>query len=145
MNTLAAQNKSASLSWLVSWAIASALGVIVCMVGVLPLLWTYGEGVEKSIGQFPAQIVGGLVFGLGLGLVIGIAQWFVLRGRSPEATRWLVGSVIGGIVAGVVAILLSQFNNGGENQLVNLVALIALGAILGLGQLLGARSIVPNP
>jgi hypothetical protein len=145
MNTTLTQNKTKSLGWLVAWTIASALGIIVSMVGVLPLLWTYGEGVERAIGQFPAQIVGGIVFGLGIGAAVGIAQWIVLRGRTSDATRWLVGSIVGGVVAGVVAILISVFNDQGENVPVMILAFVTLGAILGLGQYLAARSIARSP
>ncbi len=144
MNTTLTQNKTTSLGWLAAWAIASALGVIVAMVGVLPLMWTYGEGVERALGQWGAQIVGGIVFGLGIGAAVGIAQWLVLRGRSVDATRWLVGSIIGGIVAGIVAILISIFNDQGENMPVMLLAFASLGGILGLGQFLAARSIARN-
>lgn len=145
MNTTLSQNKAVSLGWLTAWTIASALGLIVSMAGLLPLMWTYGEAVERALGQWGAQIVGGIVFGFGIGLAVGVAQWLVLRGRAHEATRWLVGSIVGGSVAGVVAILISIFNDQGENLPVMLLAFAALGAILGLGQYLAARSIVRNP
>ncbi len=115
------------------------------MVGVLPLLWTYGEGVERAVGQFPAQLIGGSIFGLGIGGAVGIAQWLVLRGRAVDATRWLVGSIIGGGIAGVISILISAFNDQGENMPVMFLTFATLGAILGLGQFLAARSIARNP
>ena len=145
MNTTLTQTKTSSIAWLAAWTIASAIGVIVSMVGVLPLMWTYGEGVERALGQWGAQIVGGTVFGLGIGAAVGIAQWLVLRGRSVDATRWLVGSIVGGIVAGIVAILISVFNDQGENLPVMLLAFATLGGILGLGQFLAARSIARSP
>ncbi len=144
MNTTLSQNKTTLLAWLAAWTIASALGIIVAMVGVLPLMWTYGEGLERALGQMPAQLVGGIVFGLGVGAAVGIAQWLVLRGRSADATRWLAGSIVGGIVAGVAAILISIFNEQGENLPVMLLAFATLGGILGLGQFLAARSIARN-
>lgn len=144
MNTTLEQNKTTSLGWLLAWTIASAVGVIVSMVGLLPVMWTYGGSLEGAIGQYPAQIVGGIFFGLGIGATVGIAQWIVLRGRTPEATRWLVGSIVGGVVAGVVAILISVFNDQGENLPVMLLAFATLGGILGLGQFLAARSIARN-
>lgn len=144
MNTTLSQNKTTLLAWLAAWTIASALGIIVAMVGVLPLMWTYGEGLERALGQLPSQLVGGIVFGLGIGAAVGIAQWLVLRGRSADATRWLAGSIVGGIVAGVAAILISIFNEQGENLPVMLLAFATLGGILGLGQFLAARSIARN-
>lgn len=144
MNTTLSQNRTTSLARLAAWTIASAIGVIVSMVGILPLMWTYGEGVERALGQWGAQLVGGIFFGLGIGLAVGIAQWLVLRRREREATRWLVGSIVGGIVAGVAAILISVFNDGGENLPVMLLAFAVLGGILGLGQFLAARSIARN-
>lgn len=145
MNTTLEQNKTTSLGWLAAFAIASAIGIVVTMAGVLPLMWTYGESVFSAIGQFPSQIVGGIIFGLGLGSAVGIAQWVVLRGRSSDATRWLVGSIVGGVVAGVVGILISVFNDQGENVPVMILAFATLGAILGLGQFLAARSIARSP
>lgn len=144
MNTTLSQNKAASLARLAVWTIASAFGLIVSMVGILPLMWTYGEGVERALGHWGAQLVGGIFFGLGIGLAVGIAQWLVLRGREREATQWLVGSIVGGVVAGVVAILISVFNDQGENLPVMLLAFAALGGFLGLGQFLAARSIARN-
>lgn len=145
MNTTLSQNKTTSLAWLAVFASASAIGIVVTMAGVLPLLWTYGENVERALGQFPSQIVGGVIFGLGLGLSVGIAQWLVLRGRSVDAKRWLIGSIVGGIVAGIVAILVSIFNDQGENIPVMILAFASLGGILGLGQFLAARSIARSP
>ena len=145
MNTTVTQNKTASLGWLAAFAIASAIGILVTMAGVLPLMWTYGEGAERALGQWGAQIIGGIIFGVGLGAAVGIAQWVVLRGRSTDATRWLVGSIVGGVVAGVVGILISIFNDQGENVPVMILAFATLGAILGLGQFLAARSIARSP
>ncbi len=145
MNTTLTQNKTTSIAWLAAWTIASASGVIVSMVGVLPLMWTYGEGVERALGQWLAQIIGGIVLGLGIGTAVGIAQWLVLRGRSADATRWLVGSILGGVIAGIVGILISVFNEQGENMPVMLLAFATLGGILGLGQFLAARSIARSP
>lgn len=141
MNTTLSQNKTTLLAWFAAWTIASALGIIVAMVGVLPLMWTYGEGLERALGQLPSQLVGGIVFGLGIGAAVGIAQWLVLRGRLADATRWLAGSIVGGVIAGVAAILISVFNDQGENLPVMLLAFATLGGILGLGQFLAARSI----
>lgn len=145
MNTTLSQNKTASLGRLVAWTIASAAGILVAMAGVLPLMWTYGEGVERALGQWGAQLVGGVLFGLGMGLAVGVAQWIVLRSREQEATRWLIGSIAGGIVAGVVAIVISVFNDQGENVPVMVLAFASLGSILGLGQYLAARSIARSP
>lgn len=145
MNTTLSQNKTTLFARLAAWTLASAAGVLVSMVGILPLMWTYGEGVERALGQWGAQLVGGIFFGLGIGAAVGIAQWLVLRGREQDATRWLVGSIIGGIAAGIVAILISVFNDQGENQPVMLLAFASLGGILGLGQFLAARSIARSP
>lgn len=141
MNTTLARPKTISLTWLAAWTLASALGIIAGFIIVLPLLWTIGEQVGQAIGQFPAQILGGIVFGLGVSAAVGFGQWLVLRGRTPDATRWLVGSLVGGIVGGVLAIIVSLFNDGGENVAVSLLAFALLGGILGLGQFLAARSI----
>lgn len=145
MNTTLTQNKTASLGWLAAFGIASAIGTLVTMAGVLPLMWTYGEGIERAVGQFPAQIIGGIIFGLGLGSAVGIAQWVVLRGRSTDATRWLIGSIVGGVIAGVVGILISTFNDQGENIPVMILAFATLGALFGLGQYIAARSIARSP
>lgn len=146
MNTIATQTRSTSLPRLAAWAIASSIALVAGVVATLPVLWSIGENAEKSIGQVPALTLGGAFFGLGVGLAVGFVQWLVLRGREQEATRWLIGSIIGGIVAGVVGIWVSAtFSDSGENPLWNLVAFSMLGAILGAGQYLAARSIPRNP
>ncbi len=145
MNTLTTQPKSTSLGWLTAWIIASAVGLTIGFLATLPLLWSMWGSVERVIGLVPAQILGGVTFGLGIGAALGIAQWLVLRGREQNAMRWLVGSIVGGVVAGAVTMLITSQNEGGENVMWTAIAFTTLGAILGAGQFLAARSIARNP
>lgn len=146
MNTVATQTKSTSFPRLAAWAIGSGVALVVGTVATLPVLWSIGENAEKTIGQVPALTLGGAFFGLGIGTAVGFAQWLVLRGREKDALRWLVGSVVGGIVAGIVGVWVSgTYSEGGENLWANGAAFALLGAILGAGQYLAARSIPRNP
>ncbi len=141
MNTTLSQIKSTSFAWLAAWTIASAIAFVLGMFGTLTLLWSVAENLTNRIPEFAAALIGGAVFGLSIGVLVGIAQWLVLRNHSAEATRWLVGSIIGGTLAGVVAIFISQYNNDGENVAVTLLSFVVLGALVGLGQALAARSV----
>src|SRR4030095_3159908 len=104
MSSTLIQNKTTSLAWLGAWVIASAIGITIGFLGALPLLWSISESATAAIPKLLAQSLGGAFFGLGVGLATGGAQWLVLRLRGEKNTRWLVGSVISGILGGIVAI-----------------------------------------
>lgn len=142
MNATLTQNKSVSLVWLVVWTAASALGLSLGVSVTLPILWNVGDPLIARIGEVPMMAVGGVLFGLGIGGGLGIAQWLVLRPRYPEARRWLVGSIIGAVVSCVLVMPLSKVANPDGGNLAVVVLLFGLiGAAIGVGQYIGARSI----
>jgi hypothetical protein len=145
MNITLSKQKSLSIAHLAAWVIASAVGLVMGLFGTLFLIWNVAENLTTSLPEIVVALFGGAIVGIGVGGLVGVAQWFVLRGYSPQAGRWYVGSILGGIVAGTAAILISQFNDGGENTLISLLAFLVLGALLGMGQYLAAGSIARSP
>lgn len=142
MNATLTQNKSVSLAWIIVWTAASALGLALGVSVTLPILWSVGDPLIARIGEVPMMAIGGVIFGVGIGGGIGIAQWLVLRGRYPEARRWLVGSIIGAIVSCVIVMPLSKYANADGGNLAVVVLLFGLiGAAIGAWQYIGARSI----
>ena len=145
MNTTLAQNKTVLLGKLAAWTIASAVGIVVGFMATLPLIWSISENVMNAVPQIVGQIFGGAFFGVGLGLAVGLAQWLVLRTRDEPHTRWLVASVIGGLAAGIMAMLFSAtFNDGGTNQFLTVVTFALLGGILGTVQFVMMRTVAKN-
>jgi hypothetical protein len=54
---------------------------------------------------FPMQtsVLAEMSFFVMLGLSLGIAQWLVLRVRTPRAVIWIAGTVISALVAGLIS------------------------------------------
>ena len=91
--------------FLLQWVLASVAG------------WLVGW----LVAWIGAVAVGWMVAwaGLGIGTGVGVAQWLVLRERIARAGWWLVASVGGGVVGGLVS------------------AGMILGAYVGAGQIMG--------
>jgi hypothetical protein len=146
MNAIAISTKSVSVKFLVAWIAATAIGLIVGMFGTLPILWQYGDQVERAIGKIPAQLLGGVLFGLGVGLALGIAQWLALRLEGETSGRWIGGTLLGTVLGGALGIVLSASGNSdGGNAVVEITVFTLLGAFIAAGQYLLARSVVNHP
>lgn len=148
MNTTTSiTTKLNSLPWLLAWTCASAIGISVGTVLPLQALWSLGDTPPANLPPALALFLGAAIFGLGLGLCIGLAQLFILRTSGATANfRWLGGTLIGSVPGAIVAIAISSaFSQFGEIVWVNLVAFILLGAILGATQLLVCRDVVSHP
>lgn len=150
MNTLAesknaAPTKTVSLGWLAAWAVASGIGLVIGVMGSLRVIWNLGENGVTAIPVQLQPILGGAFLGLAIGLATGLAQWLVLRARGINNPRWLMSSIFGGGVGGVVAGgILFGLNNSGDNPGIILAAFAVLGAVLGGAQLVMAREITGN-
>ena len=106
---------SSSFNWLlvVLWTLATAAGwyLGLLLIDISPL----GES--------------------GIGLIVGIAQWFVLRGRIKNAYWWILATAAGWIVGRLIALLLFPPEYG-------ILAGSAIGAAIGSFQWLILRGYV---
>ena len=140
------QSKTISLAWLAAWTGVSGIGIVIGTLLPLQAIWSLGENASSDLPPILIPIVGGSLLGLGIGLGVGIAQWLVLRLRGITGFRWLISSIVGCILGGIVAIAISNaFSQQGEIVWVNLVAFGLFGAILGAVQFLLSRDILSNP
>ena len=101
--------------WL-RWMLASALAW-----GFAALLFWI---LIDSILAFPLRLGSVAVGGAVLGLVLGTAQWLVLRSHVPGAGWWVAANVVAGALGLVVSDVLSH---------IGAVALL-LGAVIGAAQ-----------
>ncbi|HEY9598049.1 MAG TPA: hypothetical protein V6D33_10295 [Cyanophyceae cyanobacterium] len=97
--------------------------ILACVVGWV-LLGSSGIGafgwVAPNTSYIPFRIAAGIVGGIQVGIVLGIAQWFVLRTQFSQAWQWVVASCggwaaglacawgIGGILRGVTRLFLGD-------------------------------------
>lgn len=81
---------------LLSWILLSAIGWIIGLtIGVY-----LAALAEINIGSSGlGQLLGYLILGAGLGSVVGLAQWLVLRGQVSRAGWWILASAAGIVVA----------------------------------------------
>lgn len=143
MNTTAAQTKLGIYPWLAAWTLASALGLVVGLM-TAPLLWSLPESIISAMPEWLAAGIAGAIIGLGVGAALGLAQGIVLRARGYASQRWFLATLVGGALGGILAIALAEFNSNGENTIVTLLSLGALGMCIGTAQYLGARGVVKN-
>jgi hypothetical protein len=78
------------------WAWMSAAGAA---VGVVVSQWL--DVLDMYIG--PGMELDDLLAGAGFGIVLGVVQWWVLRGWVKAAYWWILASVAGGAVSFFVA------------------------------------------
>lgn len=146
MNLSVAQEKNSTVAWLAAWVLLSAAGMSLGIVATLQLLWSVSTAVEQSIGALPAQVIGGAIFGLGLGGVTGVLQYITLRAAYVGAARWVPASILGAVLACIIAFPLSaQANPGGDNILMTALAFAIMGLVTGAVQFAMVRSIVRHP
>lgn len=115
--------------------------VIVTLVGFLVSLYWI------EIGEKPDIRAGEGVIG---GLIIGVAQWFVLRKRVSQAGWWIVASFLSwGLIAGI------GFGAWGwavprnsleipQRLIFGILSGVQVGALIGVGQWLVLRKQIPK-
>ncbi len=83
--------KSGKVSWgfWLQWVLASAVGMFVGLF--------LGFVVAASIPDVLGRWFGFSVFGIVLGIAVGILQWFILRRRVSVTGWWVLASAVGGL------------------------------------------------
>jgi len=120
-----------------SWIATSALGLAVAF----PVMAIVGELLGNAIDPLlPVALGEGVIqdlSGATLGIILGIAQWRVLRPLLPGRVSWLIASAIGaGIGYGIAAAALELF----EIEFLRANLVLSFGAMVGL--LLGVAQAV---
>ena len=113
----------------VSWIATSALGLAVAF----PVMAIVGELLGNAIDPLlPVALGEGVIqdlSGATLGIILGIAQWRVLRPLLPGRVSWLIASAIGaGIGYGIAAAALELF----EIEFLRANLVLSFGAMVGL-------------
>ncbi|HEY8807781.1 MAG TPA: hypothetical protein VIN70_09385 [Candidatus Limnocylindria bacterium] len=121
----------------VSWIATSALGLTVAF----PVMAIVGEVLGNAIDPLlPVALGEGVIqdlSGATLGIILGIAQWRVLRPLLSGQVSWLIASAIGaGIGYGIAAAALELF----EIEFLRANLVLSFGAMVGL--LLGGAQAV---
>lgn len=93
--------------WL-AWTFATALGMI---VGYLPAALVVGE-IDYGIARVVVPLLAGLV--------LGVAQWLVLRGYVTASYNWIINHAAGWVVGYAIGLLV-----------VSLLSAIPFGALVG--------------
>jgi hypothetical protein len=90
----AMQIERAKVGWRVwlGWMLACAASAAVALTMI---------GAMVRAGSLNAAVVWA-VFGSVIGASLGITQWLVLRHHIPQAYRWILASVVGGAVIGIL-------------------------------------------
>lgn len=87
-------------------------------------------------------ILGWVIFGdPGIGLAVGIAQWFVLRRLGPQSVWWMLASALGWLV-GYGIIISGWVAPPGPTGFTPVISGAVLGLALGIGQWLVLRRLV---
>lgn len=137
MTTLSSITRQPALVRWLTWAGASALGVVVCMFVALPAAYGLAEAVEPSLGSAAGSAIIGAVFGAGLGAGLGAPQALLL-GQRNGGVAWAAASILGGAVGGA-AFGPIQAVFGWDSTPAMVLAGLAMGAGIGIGQWLALR------
>ena len=76
------------------WIVATMIGAVIAwMLGRIPSLVAdvQGSGTEPP---FPQILLFAALAGAALGVILGTAQWFVLRAHTPRARLWIVANAV---------------------------------------------------
>lgn len=82
-----------------SWTTMTALGAAIAWgLGMGTNVWAL-EGYGSDLQTFATLVIGGL----GLGALVGAAQWTVLRRHAPHAGIWITANALAWVAATLVA------------------------------------------
>jgi len=103
---LVLRNARPQLRW-TSWVLATVLGQVaatfaVGAIVVAPLLLGALQGVVSRMGGPGLQLASKLAAGAVLGVVVGLAQWLVLRRHVRTAGWWIVAAASANAIAAVM-------------------------------------------
>lgn len=107
---------------LVGWIPATALGVLFGIALVMVLVAVMGE--PETVIPF---VLSGALHGVLLGVVVGTAQWFVIRDLD-SSRRWIKVNVLALLIAAVIGDTIAFYTDGGTGTMVIFVLWQALVA-----------------
>ncbi|SRR6266704_5752132 len=149
MSSTTIQERRASWDWNVwfQWILANAIGETVGLGGTLVIGGLLLLNAQKTIGVFSAAALAVLAGTFIEGIVVGTAQWLVLR-RPIKSIRWRVwvlATAIGAFVAWTLGMIPSTFmfagadSGGAASTQMSDLMIYALAAVMGflLGSILG--------
>ena len=133
------------LFWM-RWVLANGLGEAVGLSAVLLAgFGVLGPRLAALTGVWPAllALLAGVLLGIFEGVVVGSAQWAVLRMRLPDLTlrTWLLATVIGAMVAwglGMLPSTLMSAGTGNEQAAAEMPELLTYAMAAGMGIVAGA-------
>ena len=94
MTTLTTERKTVDWSFWLRWTLATLVGLILFMGVAAVIGWGVGEVVMRTAGETVGVAVTGGIFGLAIGLGLGLPQTFVMRPYITRAERWALFSSI---------------------------------------------------
>ena len=136
--------RNGALFWL-RWTLANGFGEAVGLSAVLLAgFGVLGPRLAELTGAWPAALalVAGILLGLFEGVVVGWAQWIVLRIRLPELplSTWLLATVIGAMVAwglGMLPSTLLSAGAGSDQAAAEMPELLTYAMAAGMGAVAG--------
>ncbi|MFC1683419.1 hypothetical protein ACFL0G_04355 [Candidatus Zixiibacteriota bacterium] len=119
--------------WL-QWVLLSSVG---CSIGLF-VGFVFGSIIsENAIGDSAlGHILGYFMLGAGLGFMVGLMQWFVLRRYIPRASLWVLLSTVGFALAmgsGYGAAVVSFGYSEGLDELGSFAAILGWTVVVALG------------
>ncbi len=130
-------SKQGVLSWgcLAAWLFGTLLAVVAGFTVFFVVMSSLGE----SLGTIP-DLAASLLLTVCLGIVIGLAQWSILRNYLPRSALWIALTLLGFLVASPVLISMSNGFGPSLPPLSSLLMAAALGAALGIAQWIVLRT-----
>jgi hypothetical protein len=115
--------------WL-GWTLATALGMLIGHLPLIPLVDNMDLGVARIIAPLFA------------GLLVGLAQWTVLRGYLTRSSDWILAGGASWAAAYAIGLFLIQSLTG--STLIGLISYVLFGLVVALLQWPILRREIPN-
>lgn len=118
-----------AMRWAAITALTFMIAVAIAYISMRPLSGTF-----QVLGERGSQIATGVWVGGLIGLGLGIGQAIALRGIDIDKARWVLYTVLGGMVAHTLYTILSAQIESTSRTLFALFAGGALGLAIGIAQ-----------
>jgi hypothetical protein len=115
--------------WL-GWTLATTLGMLIGHLPLIPLVNDMDLGLARIVAPLFA------------GLLVGFAQWLVLRGFLTRSSNWILAGGASWAAAYAIGLFIVQNLTG--STLIGLFAYLLFGVIVGLMQWPLLRREIPN-